>query len=801
MDNLKFRVSAKLKNILGKDLITSPNIAVFELVKNSYDAHASKVEITFDQGTLVIADNGKGMSREDLINKWLFVAYSAKSDGSEDRKYSGGNVRHYAGAKGIGRMSCDSLARFLDLITKSADSNFTEILHIDWNTFEENNQSEFGTISVPHETSTTVPDFPLKSQTGTILKFSGLHFDWDVEKILQLRKSLEKMINPFSEDNSFAIEIIVPSESENDKLKLERIKELETTIDNSFLDATPKIAAIRNSIVNGQIENSISDVLKLKTTQIESSLKDGKICTKLLDRGELMYSIEEPSSYNLLNDISVSLFYLNRAAKYNFSMKMGTNPAQYGNVFLFRNGIRIWPYGEPDDDSWNLNKRVQQGYHRFLGTRELFGRVDISTDNVDDFKEVSSRDGGLIMTPSALQLIDYFTQVHRRLERYVSGVLWGETFLKKEYFKTKDDALRLRKSLQKAEIDSDTVSHIHENIGSRIDFLQIVKSLVNDPEIEVLYYNQRLANIVENTSDIDVFQTGVIDDLRKVAQKTNDEKLNSTIAEIEEHLALITRQKDDAERKAREAEQRADSERVAREKAEKERDAQIQKNHYLSSTRDTSKEVEDLMHTVLISSTELSSLIKLQKVLLQDDNFDKGELISITNDIEFNIERIHVLSSLITKADTSILRESMDLDVMTYTKEFLSYFNRSILTRFSYDSQSDFNKKIPILEYSIILQNLVSNSKKAGATELCVCLARNGQTLILDFSDNGSGVDLTRFTKDTIFEEGVTNRPGGRGIGLSTIRETLNRTMNGDIEFAGNGLNGLKGATFRITLL
>ena len=47
-DNLQFRVSAELKNILGRDLITSPDIAILELVKNSYDAHASKVEITFD---------------------------------------------------------------------------------------------------------------------------------------------------------------------------------------------------------------------------------------------------------------------------------------------------------------------------------------------------------------------------------------------------------------------------------------------------------------------------------------------------------------------------------------------------------------------------------------------------------------------------------------------------------------------------------------------------------------------------------------------------------------------------------
>ena len=110
-DNLQFRVSAELKNILGRDLITSPDIAILELVKNSYDAHASKVEITFKEDYLSIADNGKGMSKKDLIDKWLFVAYSAKSDGTEDQSYRDKFKRHYAGAKGIGRLSCDRLAK------------------------------------------------------------------------------------------------------------------------------------------------------------------------------------------------------------------------------------------------------------------------------------------------------------------------------------------------------------------------------------------------------------------------------------------------------------------------------------------------------------------------------------------------------------------------------------------------------------------------------------------------------------------------------------------------------------------
>ena len=75
------------------------------------------------------------------------------------------------------------------------------------------------------------------------------------------------------------------------------------------------------------------------------------------------------------------------------------------NVFLFRNGFRILPFGEFNDDSWGLNQRLQQGSNRRLGTRELFGRVDIETDNPELIKEVSSRDGGLIKTEASQQLM------------------------------------------------------------------------------------------------------------------------------------------------------------------------------------------------------------------------------------------------------------------------------------------------------------------------------------------------------------------------------------------------------------
>ena len=436
----------------------------------------------------------------------------------------------------------------------------------------------------------------------------------------------------------------------------------------------------------------------------------------------------------------------------------------------------------------------------------MLGKVDVETDNVDDFKEVSSRDGGLIDSEATRQLMDYFSLIHRRLERYVVGVLWGEGFVRKDYFVNERDAAKYRKTLQAAEKDSDSPDHVFYNIGSKVDFLQLIKSLVNDSNIRIKYYNEELADIVSDASSTEVLQAQMIDDLRKVANTTNDPSLLTKISEFEQHIAELLKQKEEAERqkkdaeaKAAETEEKRKEEEKKRKTAEKERDARIQQNIYLNSSRDTSKEVEDLMHTVLISSTDLDSLITVQESMLEDNEIDVEELSSLTKDMRFNVERIHLLSSLITRANVSLLRESQDIDLYTYAKEFLQFFSRTITVSCSKEEGVDYVKKIPVLEFSIVLQNVISNSRKAKAKEVGLFFKREGRSVIIDVSDSGNGVDLEKFTAESIFWEGVTDRDGGAGIGLSTIRDKM-RTgeMNGDILFVGNNHNGMSGATFRL---
>ena len=507
MDKLQFKISSALKDLVGKDLIRNDNIAVFELVKNSYDAFATKVEITFEKNRIVIADNGKGMTLDDLRNKWLFLAYSAKKDGTEDseeekqQSYRDNINRHYAGAKGVGRFSCDRLGENLVLTTKSLKDEKTQKLIIDWKEFEKDQKQEFVNIEIPHEVISDSVFFPEEKETGTILEITNLRENWDRKKILELKQSLEKLINPFSESLDFSIEIICEHEKvEDEKAKLEKKYD--------------------KDIVNGIIKNSISQVISIKTTRIDVTLDKQYIETTIIDRDTEIYRIREKNDFNKLSSVSINLYFLNKAAKTSFSIKMGVQPVQYGSIFLFRNGFRILPFGNPGDDSWKIDYRAQQGYARFLSTRDLFGRVDIQTDNIEEFKEVSSRDGGLIESDTTLQLRRLFEVTQRRLERYVSGVLWGEGFLKRQYFKDKIDVEKNRELLSKDK-DLDSADFIiKSNLGSKIDFVQLVKTLINDKDIEVLYYNKDLANIFSEPTLFDEANPQVITDLERIALKT-----------------------------------------------------------------------------------------------------------------------------------------------------------------------------------------------------------------------------------------------------------------------------------------
>jgi len=854
MDELYFSVKSGLKDIIGKDLITDDNIAIFELVKNSYDAHANEVIITFEDNRIIIADDGKGMSYNDLLTKWLAVAYSAKNDGTEDVEENSDDEKresyrdkisvrkYYAGAKGIGRFSCDRLGKKLILTTRKISCPI-EQLTINWNEFEKDQKEDFEKVKVPHKTLDSYKLlFPNNADTGTILEIEQTE-KWDRDKIRELKHSLEKLINPFSDTTDFNIKIV----SRRDK-----------AMDEAGVDEKGKTIIERDKI-NGKVSNSILDILKLKTTQIDVSIENNIIETKLIDRGTLIYHIKEKNTYNpFIDNMAVSLYYLNRSAKINFTKRVGVEPVNYGSVFLFKNGFRVQPYGNRGDDSWKIDFRLQQGYNRFLGTRDLFGRVDITTDNLTQFKEVSSRDGGLVETTGYKQLMDIFSNKgHRRLERYVTGVLWGEAFIRNKYFNSVDEAQKLRVDLLANDKDADDVSVAKTNIGSKIDFIRLIRSLSDEKDVEILDFNKDLVDLVnENLEDV---QPKFIKDLEKIAEVTGDTDLQKTITLTETAFRKLQQEKDDAEKRAiveekkrKEAEEwarKADEERkIAEQKAREEEDKRKQaENIKLKAENDRlkaeikAKEEEErrkkieeekkkvdaeleiekkqgifqrsiigrekeqilgLQHQINHSSGRIKKNVSLLLEYIGKLDID-DKMKKIISVISLESAKIESLSKFVTNANFDLKASEIKTDIIQFIDEYIKEIYLPDIPVLS--SNLKINVNIPDnlkhiitfrpLEFTTFVDNFIQNAEKASANVILFSFEKSidGNCLAILISDNGKGIPQENINR--IFDLGFTTT-NGSGIGLFNVKSVVQK-MKGNISVRSE-IN--KGSTFKIEL-
>lgn len=784
MDKKSFSAASGIKDLIGRDLITSDEIAIFELVKNSYDAYASKVVITFDYNRIVIADNGKGMSIKDIDEKWLKIGFSAKRDGSEDddkqKSYRDNIRRFYAGAKGIGRFSCDRLGKKLELKTKTKKNNLYDVIRIDWEKFEKDQRKKIDDVKFDHEQIVEKIVFPQKKNSGTILEITDLRDAWDRDKILNLKRSLEKLINPFSETQGFEIEIICENE---------KTRDLTETHDSK--------------IVNGTIKNSILDVINLKTTKIEVRLDGTTIETTLTDRDVIVYKIREKNKYKSLSSAQICLYFLNKSAKINFKKVMDVDLVGYGSIFLFRNGFRILPYGNNGDDSWGLDHRAAQGYNRFLGTRDLFGRVDVQSNDINEFKEVSSRDGGLIESEATLQLKKFFDTAHRRLERYVVGVLWGEGFLKKEYFKNVELAYKNRELLKNDKNLSSPEAVIKENLGSKIDFVQLIKALIFDKNIEVEYYNKDLINIFDDPSLFDEANPQIIDELDDLAKNVVDSNWLNSYESIKQKVKKLQKEKETAEKRADEAEAKMREEEAAKDQAQYEakyakaqqaraeaKSAQIEReNMFLTSDVNSDvKQLISLQHTITHTSHNIRST--LDDAMEAAKNKDIDTIVAKLNDIYLLNQQVETISGLVSKVNYNVRANKINKNFIAFVNDYIENFCQTSYKEFSFHvAQTDaaWETKFEAIKIIIIIDNLLSNSSKFDAKNIYINWKISSDFIDLIYRDDGTGIPEENMSK--IFNYRFSTTDGG-GLGLYHVKTIMETDFSGTVRAQSEKGNG-----------
>ncbi|WP_395753703.1 ATP-binding protein [Prosthecobacter sp.] len=797
MSNVQFKISSALKTIIGKELITDDFIAMFELVKNSFDANAKRVNISIESlGTngakIVIQDNGDGMDKEDIIGKWLFVAYSAKKKQQDYRdKIAGGRI--FAGAKGIGRFSCDRLGAGLKMYSKKkGQKGAWHVLEVDWNKFEVDAEKEFQKIPARYTSEDAIP---YDVRHGTVLEITGLRSsDWGREKILRLRRSLERLVNPNQENDAenFQINLNCPDE----RIEDERIRE-------AAEERQEEVQAWQ--LVNGPIRNFVFESLELRTAQIfVEVIADGsEIRTCLTDRGRRVYELIEKSPYSVqLDGVKITLFALNQASKNAFTRRMGMRVHDYGSVFLYKNGFRIHPFGDPGDDELGIDKRHQQGFFRTLGTRDLSGRIEVNGAN-SAFQETSSRDGGLIENKAFTDLKELMIEVAlKRLETFAIDLA---------KFGTEKGELPDATTMSKAEVKQ--------------AIFEIITKLTRSKDVLLVEYDADFLNILENRSAESV--SALLGNLKRMAAQQNSPKLAKEVSKAEKQLKRLSKAKEEAEiGEARERERAKKAEEKAKESQAKAMEAEeaarravldAQEAKYRESQLDTqnvflksmlSKDLEHVLslhHSIGQDAQTIEQYVFNLLDLLKENSTPRPEQMKVYLErISYRAKRINAITRFATQANHVAAQEEVPGDLVEFIREYLLNIyhgyvlgpqNKTIPIRFHQASKAKFPTTFAPISVSIIFDNLISNARKTqhkvSGIDVAVVEATN-EKLVIRFCDDGVGIPKRNMPH--LFDVGFSTTDGS-GLGLHHVKEILSE-MDGEIK-ANAGQK--KGAEFILT--
>ena len=826
MTKVHFRTNVLLKSIIGKDLITDDNIAVLELVKNSFDANSKKVEIIFkntsvndddeiidtptiSSSRIIIIDKGIGMSELDISDKWLNIAYSEKKQKREE--YG----RMLAGNKGVGRFSCDKLGQYLDIYTRKKGDQLLH-LFIDWKKFEIENRKDLDIQKIELEIQ-PISEKQFKQQTGfeyfehgTILQISVLREIWNTSKIISLKRQLEKLINPNQafKKNSFEIDLIAPEYKTYDKGREEYER------------------------INGPVKNKIFEKLNFRTSSIESSIdEEGKtITTTLQDRGNVIFTLKEKNTFDLLRNINVSIYYLNTYAKIYFTKQTGIRSVNFGSISLFINGFRIPPYGDEGDDWLGLELRKGQGYNRYLGTREIVGRIEVN-DTIEQFKIISSR-AGVVNNIAFEQLTNtskpfgYFYKSFRRLERFVSeGIKWDSI---------NEDEKGLEEKVNKATWKETNEKYIEDTLTRNKRILSIIGNIIDARKDDIIELNinedfileiireqtlnakQELDKILEDVSSRNLTASELTTFINKLEKKTHE--LNSFSSTIENYTELSQKESKNLERIQKDYENRYLQ--LKKEKDELEQKLKEEEEETKRLEAELEAERKESLFNKKIAGTDIKEVVSLQHHIdraAEKINKNVSDLIAgINNDISKNallklVERISLESKkissvvqFVTNANFNVKATSIKKDLNRFIREYIvdvhqEYehlkLNRQLLNVEIDSDKEPFVCSFRPIEIVMIIDNLFSNSFKAKAKNVNIKLQTNkNNNFEFIFKDDGHGINNSILPR--IFNMGFTTTDGGAGIGLFHVKQLVDK-LKGEIE-VNNKLS--KGVQFKIII-
>jgi signal transduction histidine kinase len=227
--SVSFRPKAHILILLGEELIKNPVMAIYELIKNGYDADANSINVTFhnieriEDAVIEIRDFGTGITEEVLENVWFEPGTDFRkpvnSDGLRTVKRSPIYNRIPMGEKGVGRFAVHKLGNKIKLISRPTriiqDENGkflkTELfdyeisVDIDWRRFSQSRYLD--DVSIEWKKNTESSTFLFKESHGTFIQISSLKEEWTRGMARQLKKQTLSMVSPKNDPSNFRIDL------------------------------------------------------------------------------------------------------------------------------------------------------------------------------------------------------------------------------------------------------------------------------------------------------------------------------------------------------------------------------------------------------------------------------------------------------------------------------------------------------------------------------------------------------------------------------------------------------------------
>lgn len=393
-ENYIFKPRARLLLQLGDQLIRNESIALLELVKNSYDADATNVNIKMEninnceKGIIIVEDNGTGMDMEILQNVWMEPGSDYKEKLYSDRKIKSRYNRVPLGEKGIGRFAVHKLGNEIELISKKKNSN--EIyLQIDWKSFKDAKYLKDVSISINERIK---PEYFTDNKTGTKIIIRKLKTSWNRLMIREIFRSLNSLCSPFDSPDSFKINFdIDETEWLKELLLWKDVKdhalfkvecEIEGDEINKFRYRFTPWPAMKK-LEPREISEQNEEIKKRK----KMVGKDEKNNIKAINLSKFRIGLIKFEAY--IFDRDSKILSLGVQDKKGLKKYLDSN----GGIRIYRDGIRVYDYGEPENDWLSLGIRRINIPTKRISNNLIIGAVHLQRDKSSDLIEKTNREG------------------------------------------------------------------------------------------------------------------------------------------------------------------------------------------------------------------------------------------------------------------------------------------------------------------------------------------------------------------------------------------------------------------------